>query len=96
MDETNLVEVLAETIEEEIDGINRAEVIGSAINLYMTFNHPSSPIPLCAYAATVGFYKDKIVFTIHNTDIHIDRDINDPESFDVVFDKIREMVRAMQ
>ena len=96
MDEDNLIEALAETIEEEISGIDRAEVLGGAINLYMTFDHPSCPVPVHAYAATVGFHKGKIVFSIHNTDVHIDKDINDPGSFEVVFDKIREMVGAIR
>jgi len=94
MDEDNLIEALAETIEEEISGIDRAEVLGGAINLYMTFDHPSCPVPVHAYAATIGFHKGKIIFRIHNTDIHISKDISDPESFDIVFGKVREMVEA--
>lgn len=94
MDEDELIESLAEMIEEEIDGVHRAEIIGCAINIYVTFDRPGVPVPIHVYAATIGFRNEKIIFTIHGTDVCIGKDISDPDSFDVVFDKIREMIGA--
>lgn len=104
VEEHHLIESLAETIQEEIGEIGWTEIVGSAINLFRLWKphidhlsrrkpFSSDEIPLWQYVATVGIHNQRIILAVRNATTNVSADISDPESFDLVFSKIRELCK---